>query len=382
MSWRPTDIPFAHAPAPQDPRDVVSVGAGIHFVQLLVLGSMIGHFVYQKLHPKIINDLAMGLIMQILRFAPTGILPGNVLEVRSFDCFSGRLESQTLDANHMRVENFIRPNDVFFAESGELSRCRNFGNFAAEDLLHMGPLCEVARIIGCKLIEVPASAEATYYIRPMKSYCVLNPLTGVVGTLFSDCKTVSLEARDSSADAGSRHKAFGLLTWQDELRAEGFIMLPMVWRSGACVAWEGRVGCIVPHEEPADGNFGLESLDYKVALGREETIYLPALDTLEKLLPIGQRLFLRLESQAAAPMVRKLTEPIDPGLRSRCALRVHVDSPNTVSPVGGKVYVVCLVRRVGDNDQPAGSKCEMIVADPWELMIQPEGRRVFENVSE
>lgn len=245
----------------------------------------------------------------------------------------------------------------------------------------MGPQCEVARLIGCKLVDVPASAELTYYIRPDKHYCVHNPLTGQVGVLFSNGRTVQLEFRNAE-DSELCARELGLLTWQEEIRGMGFTMLPMIWRSGACVAWEGRVGCIVPHSQPADGNFGLEEYEYTAVLGREETVQLPVLTALQMLLPIGQRLYLRLESQAASPFVRKLAEPVPAGMRSRCALQVHADSPNTIRPVAGKIYVVCLVRQMSEHDRPVGSKCETIVADPWDLLIQPEDRRVFENVAE
>lgn len=61
--------------------------------------------------------------------------PGNVLRVEihqngsnnplgvngsSSDCFSRKLESQTLDDHRLQAETFIRPSGVFFAESSEL----------------------------------------------------------------------------------------------------------------------------------------------------------------------------------------------------------------------------------------------------------------------
>jgi hypothetical protein len=57
------------------------VGAGVHFVQLLVLGSMIGYFAQEQLHPKLISDLSLSLVTQIPRFAPAGILPVGLLEI-------------------------------------------------------------------------------------------------------------------------------------------------------------------------------------------------------------------------------------------------------------------------------------------------------------
>ena len=357
------------------------VGAGVHFVQLLVLGSMIGYFAQEQLHPKLISDLSFGLLTQILRFAPGGILPGGLLEIPSFSCFNGRLESQLLDANHMEAENFIRPNDVFFAESGELSRCRNVENFAVEDVMHMGPLCQVAKLIGCKVVEVPASVDVTYYIRPRKLYCVHNPLSGILGYLQFDGVEAVLEHMHPD-DVSMVQIILPVLSWQERLRELGFTMLPMIFRSGACVAWEGRVGCVVPQRDAPDGNFSPASMDYAVRLGQEERVSLPVLTALEMLLPIGQRLYLRLEAPSAAPVVPRLNKSVPSQHLARCALRVHLDSPNTIRPIPGKVYVVCLVRKLSGNDQLAGSCVEVLVVDPWELLLMEEGRALFEHVSE
>ena len=83
-----------------------------------MLGSFIGDV--EALHPKIINDLCGNLIKQILLYAPAGIIPGNFVELRSFDCYTGRLETLTLDEDHITTESFLRPYDVSFAESGNI----------------------------------------------------------------------------------------------------------------------------------------------------------------------------------------------------------------------------------------------------------------------
>lgn len=354
------------------------MGAGIHFVQLLVLGSMIGSFAQEQLHPKLISDLSLGLVTQIFRFAPTGILPGGLLEVPSFNCFNGKLESQML--THMTAENFIRPNDVLFAETGELSRCRNVENFAVEDVLHMGPVCQLAKLIGCKVVEVPASADVTYYICPRKIYCVHNTGTGALGYLQYDGMEVVMEHLLPS-DIAMTQTVLKTLRWQDELRDLGFTMLPTVFRSGACVAWEGKVGCLVPQ---GAAHFCPESMDYTALLARGETVSVPMLTALQLLLPIGQRLYLRLESPSAAPIVPRLVERVSRQQLSRRALRVHLDSPNTIAPVPGKVYVTCLVRRICINThaQLAGSSVEVLAVDPWELLLLEEERSVLEFVME
>jgi hypothetical protein len=352
------------------------VGAGIHFVQLLVLGSMIGYFAQEQLHPKLISDLSLNLVTQIFRFAPRGILPGGLLEIPGFSCFNGKLESQVL--TNMTAENFIRPNDVLFAETGELSRCRNVENFAVEDVLHMGPVCQVAKLIGCKVVQVPASVDATFYICPRKIYSVHNPGTGALGYLQYDGMEVVLE-HQLPTDVAMTQTVFKTLRWQEELRDLGFTMLPTIFRQGACVAWEGAVGCLVP---TGDAHFCPETMDYAALVARGETVRVPMMTTLEMLLPIGQRLYLRLEAPSAAPIVPRLAQGVSRQHLSRRALRVHLDSPNTIAPVPGKVYVACLVRRicVNTHEQLAGSSVDVLAVDPWELLLLEDERSVVEYV--
>ena len=76
------------------------MGYGIHWVQLLFLGSLVGPFLNDgPFHPKLINDLTINpsLIKQILRYAPRGLLPVGVLEIRAFNCYNWELESVVLE---------------------------------------------------------------------------------------------------------------------------------------------------------------------------------------------------------------------------------------------------------------------------------------------
>ena len=121
----------------RDPRETLSIGAGIHVVQLLVLGSLIGEFLYDKLHPKIINNLSASILERILLYAPKGIVPGDFIDIRSFDCFTGELERLYVEPS--KTDTFTRPFDLDFAKNGNMGCFKNFENFAIEDVLHMGP---------------------------------------------------------------------------------------------------------------------------------------------------------------------------------------------------------------------------------------------------
>ena len=305
------------------------------------------------------------------------------MELRSFDCYTGKLETITLDENHSSTESFLRPYDVSIAESGNISYCKNVGNFAPEDVLHMGAACEVARRVGCKVYEIPATAEVTYYPRPKKAYCIYNPHTSSIGYLLFDGKTISMDCLDDiSADGGS-YASLSLLNWQEEMKASGYIMLPMVWRSGACVTIDANtIGCLVPppeHEDILhDGNFCIQGLEYRalVRYGVQEKI--PVMQMLQTLLSIGERLYLKMESQSAAIIRRKLTTDIHVNELNCYALQVHLSAPNILEPEKGKVFVVALACKMNGNVQSVkGSTSEILVVDPWELIIQPGDRKVF-----
>ena len=367
----------------KEQREVCSVGAGMHVIQLLVLGSFIGDV--DTLHPKIINDLCSNLIKQILLYAPAGMIPGNYVEIRSFDCYTGKLETIMLDEDHSTTESFLRPYDVAFAETGIVTHCRNIGNFAPEDVLHMGALCEIARRIGCKVFEIPATAEVNYYIRPRKAYCVFNPLTGSTGYLVFNGTTISMDFFDDEEGDSGHCSTLSLLNWQEEMKASGYIMLPMVWRSGACIAMDAdTIGCLVPpddHEQEDmiyDGNFCMMDCSYRalVRFGLKEKV--PVMRMMQTLLPIGERLYLKLESQSAALVLRRLTTDIHVNELAQHALQVHLSAPNVLSPEVGKVFVACLVCKMnGGLRSVRGSSSEILVVDPWELLMQPAERKVF-----
>jgi hypothetical protein len=79
----------------------------------------------------------------------------------------------------------------------------------------MGAVCEVARRIGCKVYEIPATAEVTYYLRPKKAYAVRNPLDETVGYLVFDGETISLDCLDDSGGESGFYSSLSLLNWQE-----------------------------------------------------------------------------------------------------------------------------------------------------------------------
>ena len=394
LNWRCKDRHGKHpfmikACWPKGPNETASIGGGIHVIQLLLLGSLVGDV--SSLHPQIISELCMNLMKQLLTYAPAGMVPGNFVEVRSFDCQTGKLQPFILKEGFSHTDSFLRPCDLSFVESGDLSLCKNIGNFAAEDLLHMGPLCELALRIGCKVYEVPATAEVNYYPRQKKVYCIYDPLRCLTGYLVFSGFKITMEYQAHSDDKElSVCLCLSLLTWQDDMRSKGFIMLPMVWRCGACVSvTEGcggsnhlSVGCLVPPDDMEDedgysntfdGNFCLSTMSYTALVRIGVTVRVPLLVMLQTLLPIGQELFLKMESQSAMPLQRR----VQSSDFNQMALRVHLFSPGT-DPEVAKVYVACKMCKLGKKV----ASPLVLTVHPWELLLEHGERSVLQEVSE
>ena len=350
-------------------------------MQLLFLGSLIGDSAKNKLHPQIINDLARNLVRQILLNSPAGVTPGNLVEVRSFNCYTCNLEPIDLTDATERPQHFLRPSNTAFAESGHLSSCRNFQNFAAEDVLHIGPLCEYARRIGCKVYEVPAEVEVTHYMAMDRIYCIYNHMTACTGVIYFQGHRVLIEYQEHQDGHGLTCKELELLTWQSELSATGFIPIPMIWRPGACIKRsddETKVACIVPPPDDVDkdGNFCLEERNYLAMIRLDETIPVPAMKVMENLLPIGTEMFLKMESQSAARLVQRLSVAISNEQRRNCLIKVYLGSPDILKPAKGKLYVVCLVQKMFEMSD------ETLAVNPWDLTLDKGQNRVFNCIKE
>jgi hypothetical protein len=67
----------------------------------------------------------------------------------------------------------------------------------------------------------------------------------------------------------------------------------------------------------------------------------PVMQALQTLLPTGERLYLKLESNTAAMVIRRLTVDIHVNDLRHHALQVHLSAPNILNPESGKVFVAC-----------------------------------------
>jgi hypothetical protein len=355
----------------RDPKAAYSVGIGLHWPQLLLLTSLTGESIGTNIHPQIISDLARTLTRLVLAQSPSGVTPGRFVEVSSFNCYDCSLEPIDMGDPAGRPEHFLRPQNDQLAIDGRLPDCPNFQNFAVEDVLPVGPLCGYAQCLGCNVWDVPASADVGYNLRIDVVYIIYNQTTGAVGSLeISSSGAIAIEYDDC-------HRPLNLDSWQTELVEEGFIVLPLITRAGACVSVddEGRVGCLVPPDEFASFNVSREDKSYRAKVHVDTVRVMPALDVMKNLLPIGTLCYLKMETQSAAPLLRRLNSPLSSDERLTQVLRVRLSSPNVKHPVHGKLYVVFVVRR------GVVVFSETIVVDPWEITTNKGRRFEIEHLS-
>jgi hypothetical protein len=316
------------------------------------------------MHPQIISDLARTLVRLVLSQSPAGVTPGRLVEVSSFNCYDCSLEPIDMGGGNDRPEHFLRAQNEQLAIEGILPDCPNFQNFAAEDILAVGPLCRWAQCIGCPVWKVPAIAEVTYYIRIGVLYIIYNETTGDTGGIeISDSGDVTMEYNDVI-------RSLDITIWQTELMEAGFIVLPLITRPAACVSMgdSGRLGCLVPPAEDASLNLSRVDRCYRAKTHVDTVQLMQPLQVMESLLPIGTLCYLKMETQSASPLIRRLNMPLSSDERLLHALRVRLSSPNVKHPVQGRIYVVFVVRR------GVVSTGETIAVDPWELTTD-KGRR-------
>jgi hypothetical protein len=317
------------------------------------------------MHPQLISDLSRTLTRLVLAQSPAGVTPGRFVEVSSFNCYDCSLEPIDMGMDIDRPEHFLRAQNEQLAIDGILPDCPNFQNFAAEDILAVGPLCGWAQCIGCPVWKVPAIADVTYYLRTDVLYIVYNQTTGEIGGVeIQRTGHITMECEDVIRN-------LELTTWQTELIEHGFIVLPLITRPCACVSIGdgGRLGCLVPPDEHGSLNVSRIDRCYRVKTHVDTVQVMPPLEVMEKLLPIGTLCYLKMETQSAAPLIRRLNAPLSTDRRLTSALRVRLSSPNVKHPVHGRLYVVFVVRK------GVVATGETIVVHPWELTTD-KGRRV------
>jgi len=408
----------------EGPGRCLNSGIGVDPFQLLLLGSIAGESCLKSAHPKMIYDLSKGLVSLIVNKMPGAALPRKYSFISCYNSVSYETIKNPHD-NPIQIEHFIRPKDVQMVLTNNPSQFSNIKKFAPEDVLHMPGLCSMVSYFDFELTLCPPSKFYNYHIRNKRHYCAYNRDCNRMGLLFYDGvvvkfthypkedtdddgmsqplspKSVSSESSSSSSsDEASENSDeevrverrkrsnpssevtvnLNPKTWQRELADQGYILLPMITRSGACVCLADeemgeRVGVLVPPpvDRYADCNFHVKERVYYVsATNRRARNYvkMSPFQVFSCLLPVGSKLFLKLDCQSAQHLVSSAC--VSASRRANFVLYVVLTTPNVVQPEPGKVYVSYMLH--------GGQKCEVVCVYPSDLLIRSDGYSVLKEV--
>ena len=271
-----------------------------------------------------------------------------------------------------RPSNFPRPlEDWSFANSGRFTYARAIDQFLPEDAMHCGALLSYTELLQCSLLELPARhIQVEYELMADTRYAVWRADDKAFGTLIVNTRgagSVDLSFFEPNSEDGHDY-TFGLDDWHEQLRALDFIVVPMIWRSGACVshvrADDGRhdIGCIVPTQ---NCNFIDNDCSYMVLFqngARPKRMHFAKV--LESLIPVGTEVFVKLASQ---PHLN-----IAVGERLRPLLSGRLNAPTVEAPEPGKIYVTCMQKPALARNDVSDVSCITLILDPWDVLLEAE----------
>lgn len=328
--------------------DVVAESLGVNMWTLLLMASLLGT---DEIHVNNTRRAAAEILGLILQMAPPGVTPGNRCVVRCFDDRTLNAVSVVVPA-HERPEHFLRPlRDDSFAATGKFGYCPQIGRFLPEDTLHMGHLEAMAtRFLFCSSGDVPPEALCgDYQVIPRRHYAIVRQggeeFPAAAGSLCVDAKECVLRYEEEGL---CYRVCLDVMDWASRLGVLGFVMTPMVFRSGALVAVRHprvRVGCLVPSGTVASvqaagldldrrplyvGNFDFIRMGYHALVEADSTVFMETDTVLDKLIAPGTVLWIipgspsweQLKEQGAFPVRARGDDDYD-----MCAVRVRLNVP-------------------------------------------------------
>lgn len=359
-----------------DARECASFGLAFSLPQLLLLGSFIGDDLKDRIHPALIENLARSLTQQLMLRAPPAMTVSTLIDVSSFNCFTCELQPIDLASAAPRPHHILRPQSDQFAVNGDLPLCKGPANFAPEDCFHNGPLFGWATALGVAITEVHATSKTCYYLEVGPTYCIYNKDTGCLGTFSLGPSGGAFEAETApgSLDRHTSSQEFLPLTWHLDLANEGYIILPMIRRSGACVKLNDTdIACLVKSRD-SDDNFSPVGLNYTALRRFAETEPIDTLYVMKNLLPLGTLLLLKCDAHSAGPLLSRLPQPIPNHQLPFHGIKAHLNVPTVVSPTDGRVYIsICVITEDGHTS-------ETIAVDPWELCLPNPSRATLPSI--
>ena len=337
---------------------------GVNVWQLLVLGSLIGN---KELHAKCSSDFSRNVLSIILSHAPRAATPGNKIPVRSFNAQTGHQELVTV--SHLnRPDFFIRPmDDKDFMKTGSLNDCRcdPHSGLMPEDLLHCAHLERAAKLLSCKISEVPASGLfGDYCLMPGYSYALHGE--DRTGYVLVEGNQVTIHVTHGEDSIVKQMPSTD--DWNTCLSKLGVVVLPMIVRPCAAV-WDEektKVGLML-HQ--AVSNYNHVTGCYMIAYDENHApVCLSAVDTLDRIVPVGTAFLLKPHS----PPWNEL-KPNFPGFmiqqseETTTAVLVRLNVPNGLSPDFALLYVT-VMQKARQNPNGAAFSCKTFPVHPWDLV--------------
>lgn len=247
-----------------------------------------------------------------------------------------------------------------------------------EDVLHCGFLFNACQTFACTVFEIPGRMVlCDYDILADTHYFVWNCLAEKRGSLYVSGleRTVTMHVYEDEEDI-----VWSDTAWSECFRLTDFVIMPMVFRSGACVKLaDNKLGLIVPHNMQDEANrdkwlhFHADTGKYHLLLGAgeaETTTTMDALDVLKGLIVPGTCVYIDLnEAQAQGSSsgndVRAhLRTMVGMNERHLRWLVVRVNVPSVMVPNVRKVYVTYMLRPNTVHANGSTFSTETIAVDP------------------
>lgn len=295
---------------------LVAEGVGFNMWGLLLMTSLIGS---TDIHTKNSSRVALSLLKQILCKAPRAATPGQTILVRSINTTADNGEGVVVPRKG-QPESFLRPlDDIKFAKHGVYTYCpATEDHELPEDWLHCAQLLTARKLLGIRSsewYEVPPSFLKNHYqLIPERYYSVWRSgqmgVSAATGTFYVDQNSAILRF----TSGGLSHRVrMDVLDWHQRLAHHGFLLMPMIFRSGALVKIGGlpmQAGCLVPkgtqrslEELGIDtagvfvSNFDHVKGGYHAEHGGRPLMFMDPMVTLNNLVPVGQVMWIRSDSQ-------------------------------------------------------------------------------------
>lgn len=350
---------------------VSSEGAGVNMFALLAAASLVGN---DHVHCKAASRISQNVLKLMVKSAPVAVTPGNCVPVRSFNDQTCEAETVYCEPEG-RPEHFLRPiRDDSFAHSGIFSVCPvDERGWLPEDLASCAAVYEQSKFLSCAYADVPPSKVAGHYqLVPGRYYALYSKAEDKLGTLLVDERGVNVVIND---DTGV---TWDFKDWHDELRKLGYLILPMIWRSGALVAVNdgANFACLAPDPDSVSRfNFSPEKLCY-TAYEEEgaEMISVHPVTVLDNLVRPGTVVWVKPSTKAWKDLsVDFPATELDEVEAAERMVQARLNLPTVPLPQAGKVHVTILQRHA-DAMRNSELDYRHVVLDPWELCPEPPAR--------